>query len=56
VGKYLTIEPLAFLLSKGDAHFEKLVDDEMRRLIYSREAVAVHDHWLTRPFRRATCP
>jgi glutamate/aspartate transport system substrate-binding protein len=49
VGKYLTIEPLAIMLAKGDAQFKKIVDDEMRRLIYSREALALHDRWLTRP-------
>lgn len=46
VGKYLTIEPLAIVLPKGDPAFKKIVDDEMRRLIYSREAHALHDRWL----------
>jgi ABC-type amino acid transport substrate-binding protein len=49
VGKYLTIEPLAIMLAPGDAAFKKLIDDEMRRLIYSREAHAIHDRWLMRP-------
>jgi ABC-type amino acid transport substrate-binding protein len=49
VGKYLTIEPLAIMLPKGDAAFKKIVDDEMRRLIYSREAHALHDRWLLQP-------
>jgi ABC-type amino acid transport substrate-binding protein len=49
VGKYLTIEPLAVMLPKGDAAFKKIVDDEMRRLIFSREAQALHDRWLTQP-------
>ena len=49
VGKYLTIEPLAIMLQKGDPAFKKLVDDEMRRLIFSREAHALHDRWLVQP-------
>jgi ABC-type amino acid transport substrate-binding protein len=49
VGKYLTIEPLAIMLPKGDAAFKKIVDDEMRRLIFAREAQALHDRWLMQP-------
>ncbi len=49
VGKYLTIEPLAIMLPKGDAAFKKIIDDEMRRLIYAREAHALHDRWLLKP-------
>jgi ABC-type amino acid transport substrate-binding protein len=49
VGKYLTIEPLAIMLPKGDAEFKRVVDDEMKRLIRSGEAQALHDKWFTRP-------
>ena len=49
VGKYLTIEPLAIMLPKNDAALKKIVDDEMRRLILSREAHALHDRWLMQP-------
>jgi ABC-type amino acid transport substrate-binding protein len=49
VGKYLTIEPLAIMLPKGDAEFKRMVDDEMKRLIRSGEALALHDKWFTRP-------
>lgn len=49
VGKYLTIEPLAIMLPKNDAAFKKIVDDEMRRLILSRESHALHDRWLMQP-------
>jgi ABC-type amino acid transport substrate-binding protein len=49
VGKYLTIEPLAIMLPKGDAEFKRVVDDEMKRLIRSGEALALHDKWFTRP-------
>ena len=37
VGKFLTTEPLAIMLPKNDPEFKKLIDDEMRRLITSKE-------------------
>ena len=49
VGKFLTIEPLAIMLSKDDPEFKHIVDDEMKRLITSREAYAIYDHWFTQP-------
>jgi ABC-type amino acid transport substrate-binding protein len=49
VGKFLTIEPLAIMLSKDDAEFKKLVDDEMRHMIRSREAYELFDRWFTQP-------
>ena len=45
VGKFLTIEPYGIMMSKDDPEFKKLVDDEMRRLITSREAYAMYEHW-----------
>lgn len=56
VGKYLTIEPLAIVLPKSDPAFKKLVDDEMRRLIYSKEAHALHDRWLLQPIPPRNVP
>jgi glutamate/aspartate transport system substrate-binding protein len=49
VGKFLTIEPLAIMLSKDDAQFKAIVDQEMKRLITSREAYAIYDHWFMKP-------
>jgi ABC-type amino acid transport substrate-binding protein len=49
VGKYLTIEPLGIMLPKSDPEFKQIVDTEMKRLINSREALALHDRWFTRP-------
>ena len=49
VGKFLTIEPLAIMLSKDDPEFKRIVDDEMKHLIYSREAYAIYDKWFMRP-------
>ena len=45
VGKFLTIEPYGIMMSKDDPEFKKLVDDEMRRLITSREAYAMYERW-----------
>ncbi len=49
VGKFLTTEPLAIMLPKNDPEFKKLVDDEMKRLIRSREIYAIYDKWFTKP-------
>jgi glutamate/aspartate transport system substrate-binding protein len=50
VGKFLTIEPLAIMLSKDDPELKRIADDEMRRLIKdTREAYAIYDKWFTRP-------
>jgi ABC-type amino acid transport substrate-binding protein len=49
VGKFLTIEPYGIMMSKDDPEFKKLVDDEMRRLITSREAYALYEHWFQKP-------
>lgn len=49
VGKFLTIEALAIMLSKDDPEFKRVVDEEMRRLIYSHEAEAIYERWFERP-------
>ncbi|MCR5885562.1 amino acid ABC transporter substrate-binding protein [Rhizobacter sp. J219] len=49
VGKFLTIEPLAIMLSKNDPEFKKIVDEEMKQLIKSREANAIYDKWFMKP-------
>lgn len=49
VGRFVTTEPLAIMLPKGDDEFKKLVDAEMRRLISSREIYAIYDLWFMRP-------
>jgi glutamate/aspartate transport system substrate-binding protein len=49
VGKFLTIEPLAIMLSKDDAAFKKVVDDEMRHLIRSGEAEKIYARWFMAP-------
>lgn len=49
VGKFITTEPLAIMLSKNDPEFKKLVDDEMRRLIQSREIYSIYAKWFMKP-------
>ncbi len=49
IGKFLTIEPLAIMLQKGDPEFKSILDHEMKRLIVSREAYAIYDQWFTKP-------
>jgi glutamate/aspartate transport system substrate-binding protein len=49
VGRFLTTEPLAIMLPKGDDAFKKVIDDEMRRLVYSREIHAIYRTWFEQP-------
>lgn len=49
VGKFLTTEPLVIMLSRDDAEFKKLVDEEMRRLIVSKEIQPIYDKWFLKP-------
>jgi glutamate/aspartate transport system substrate-binding protein len=56
VGRFLTTEPLAIMLPKDDAEFKKTVDDEMRRLINSREIYAIYDKWFMKPIPPANKP
>jgi ABC-type amino acid transport substrate-binding protein len=49
VGKFLNVEALAIMLSKHDAAFKKIVDDEMKRMIRSREIHALYDRWFLQP-------
>ena len=56
VGKFLTIEPYGIMMSKDDIELKKTVDDEMRRLIMSREAYSLYERWFQKPIppRNAT--
>lgn len=49
VGKFLTTEPLAIMLPKDDPEFKKLIDEEMRRLIVSKEIQPIYDKWFLKP-------
>ena len=56
VGKFITTEPLAIMLPKDDAAFKKIVDNEMRRLIFSREIHAIYDRWFLKPIPPGNVP
>ena len=49
VGKFLTTEPLAIMINKNDPAFKKLVDEEMRRMVLSKEINAVYNKWFMKP-------
>ncbi|WP_423222034.1 amino acid ABC transporter substrate-binding protein [Ideonella lacteola] len=49
VGKPLTIEPLAIMLPKDDPAFKHIVDEEMKRMVRSREAHALYEKWFEKP-------
>ena len=49
VGKFLSTEPLAIMLSKADTAFKKLVDEEMKRIITSREIHPIYEKWFLQP-------
>jgi len=56
VGKFLTTEPLAIMLPKNDPEFKKLVDDEMRHLISSKEIYPIYDKWFQKPIPPKNTP
>ena len=56
VGKFLTVEALAIMLSKDDPEFKQIVDDEMKRLVVSREAYSLYDRWFTQPIPPKNAP
>jgi len=49
VGKFISTEPLAIMMSKKDLEFKKMIDEEMRRLILSGEINAIYDKWFVKP-------
>lgn len=48
-GRFLTTEALSIALPRQDAAFKQVVDEEMRRLITSREILAIYDKWFMQP-------
>lgn len=56
IGKFLTIEPLAIMLPKNDPEFKSILDQEMKRLIYSKEAHFIYDRWFLQPIPPRNTP
>lgn len=49
VGRFFTTEPLAIMLPRNQPGFKKIVDDEMRRLIYSGDIREIYRRWFEAP-------
>ena len=49
VGRFLTTEALGIMFPKTDPELKQIVDGEMKHLIFSREASAIHDRWFLQP-------
>ena len=49
VGRFFTTEPLAIMLPKDEPAFKKIIDNEMRRLIYSGEIQQIYRRWFEQP-------
>jgi len=56
IGKFLTIEPLAIMLPKNDPELKAILDQEMKRLIVSKEAYAIYDRWFLKPIPPRNTP
>jgi len=49
IGKFLTIEPYSIMINKDEPELKKIADEEMKRLISSREAYAMYERWFMKP-------
>jgi glutamate/aspartate transport system substrate-binding protein len=49
VGRFFTTEPLAIMLPRDEPAFKKIIDNEMRRLIYSGEIQQIYRRWFEQP-------
>lgn len=56
IGKFLTVEPLAIMLPKGDPEFKAILDNEMKRMIVSHEAHAIYERWFLKPIPPRNTP
>ncbi len=49
VARFFTTEPLAMMLPRDEPAFKKIIDDEMRRMIYSGEMQRIYRRWFEQP-------
>jgi glutamate/aspartate transport system substrate-binding protein len=56
VGKFLTTEAIAVMLAKDDVEAKKVLDGEIRRLIYSGELSAMYEKWFMKPIPNTAAP
>lgn len=52
VGQYLSIEPYAIMMRKGDEPFRKLVNNTLARLYTGGEATRIYNQWFVNKERR----
>jgi len=55
-GKFLTTEAIAVMLSHSDLESKKVLDDEMRRVIFSGEMNTLYDKWFMKPIPSVSVP
>jgi glutamate/aspartate transport system substrate-binding protein len=55
-GKYLTTEAIAVMIRKDDPELKKVLDDEMRRLIYSGDMHKLYDKWFIHAIPSVAAP
>ncbi|MFM2397999.1 MAG: hypothetical protein RL341_156 [Pseudomonadota bacterium] len=49
IGEFLSIEPLAIMLAKGDPSFKKFVDREVSRVMLDGEINDIYERWFLKP-------
>ena len=49
VGKFMSIEPLTVMMRKSDTGLKKLVDAEMKKMVYNQQVAGLYKKWFESP-------
>lgn len=49
VGKFMSIEPLTVMMRKSDTGLKKLVDAEMKKMVYNQQIAGLYKKWFESP-------
>ena len=49
VGKFMSIEPLTVMMRKSDTGLKKLVDSEMKKMVYNQQIAGLYKKWFESP-------
>ena len=49
VGKFMSIEPLTVMMRKEDVGLKKIVDTEMKKMVYSHQLAGLYTKWFESP-------
>lgn len=49
VGKFMSIEPLTVMMHKDDIGLKKIVDTEMKKMVYSQQLAGLYTKWFESP-------